>query len=88
MKKPQKKLVKSGRPKTKKDKKLWKRFRKGDDAVTAAIYSMHYPKLLQYGSRYARVEIVEDAIQELFNYLLVNRQKLGKTNNIEAYLKT
>lgn len=71
----------------KKNRKIWKRFRKGNDVAVTTIYVTYYPILSSYGRQFTKADIVKDCIQELFNYLIENRKKLGKTDNIEAYLK-
>lgn len=59
----------------------------GDVEAFGSIYRMFYNKLLRYGTIITpETEIVEDAIQDLFMWILENPQKIEKVQNFEVYL--
>ncbi|MCB0629636.1 MAG: sigma-70 family RNA polymerase sigma factor [Lewinella sp.] len=59
----------------------------GDEKAFCAIYQIYYNKLLRYGNIILpEIQLVEDAIQDLFVWILENPQKIKKINNFEVYL--
>ncbi len=69
------------------DGSLWEGLRQGEKSAFDQIYYLYVKLLFNYGKRYtANDELIEDCIQNLFTDLWVKRKKLGKTNNIKAYL--
>ncbi|MEG1634007.1 MAG: sigma-70 family RNA polymerase sigma factor [Rikenellaceae bacterium] len=65
---------------------LWDRFRSGDKDALEEIYIQNFDFLLNYGYRYADVDIVKDNIQELFVKLYLHRDNISCCNNIRLYL--
>lgn len=69
------------------DATLWKDFLAGSFEAFEKIYQQHFTSLLSYGKRLNdNVEIVKDAIQDLFIELWNNRQNLSKNVVINFYL--
>lgn len=59
----------------------------GEVEAFGVIYRIFYNKLLRYGTIITpETEIVEDAIQDLFMWILENPQKIKKVRNFEVYL--
>ncbi len=66
---------------------LWQKFQHGDDTALAAIYSIYFDHLYNYGFKFTHdVSLVEDCIQELFIKLLKTRQNLAAPSSIRNYL--
>ncbi len=66
---------------------LWSRFRSGDDAAFEAVYVQNFDLLLRYGAIYEHdVEVVKDALQEIFVKLYNTRTALNESGNIKSYL--
>lgn len=60
---------------------------KGNEKAFSKIYYDHYKLLYYIGLKYTtHNQIIEDSIQNVFVYLLKNREKLGPVSNIRAYL--
>ena len=69
------------------DIEIWFHFIQGDDRALALIYTATSPKLFRYGMKFTSDQtIVEEAIHDLFLYLINNRASLGLTDNILFYL--
>lgn len=52
---------------------------KGNDEAFSMIYFNHYDLLYYIGLKYSSdIQIIEDSIQNIFTYLLKNRNKLKK----------
>jgi RNA polymerase sigma factor (sigma-70 family) len=69
------------------DELLWTDFIDGHDEAYKKIYDSHIQSLFMYGCHFTIDEyLVQDCIQDLFIDLHNYRSKLGKTNNIKAYL--
>jgi len=69
------------------DIEIWNRFRKGEDFALSNIYSKNVEFLYQYGLKFtSKCELIEDAINDLFLYLIRNRKTIGETDNIRFYL--
>jgi len=65
----------------------WKRFKEGDRKAFQKIYDYFYDRMYWYGMKiYPDIELVEDAIQELFLKLYTSRENLSITNQVEFYL--
>jgi RNA polymerase sigma factor (sigma-70 family) len=66
----------------------WDKFRKdGSRDSISRIYFECFDLLFNYGLKHTKDrQIVEDAIQNLFSYLLKVRKTLGPVNNIVGYL--
>jgi RNA polymerase sigma factor (sigma-70 family) len=68
---------------------LWKQFKNGDQLAFQLMYRVHHKILISYGNKITQdVELVRDAVQDLFVNLWVRRHNLADTDNIEPYLKT
>ncbi len=65
---------------------LWASFIKGDMASFRNIYSQFYQPLYNFGLSYAKKEIVENCIQDMFLYILQHRSHLKNIKNVRAYL--
>ena len=60
---------------------------KGSEKAFSRIYHDHYKLLYYIGLKYTtHNQIIEDSIQNVFVYLLRNREKLSPVSNIRAYL--
>ncbi len=69
------------------DRKLWDAFRSGDRSALRTIYEKHVDALMDYGCRYCQdLNLVEDHLHDLFVYVWKNRERLGSTDSIRAYL--
>lgn len=69
------------------DGKLWDAFRSGDKSALRTIYEEHFDALMDYGCRYCQdLNLVEDHLHDLFVYIWKNRERLGSTDSIRAYL--
>lgn len=69
------------------DVELWELFLSGDKKALAYIYKRQYILLTAYGLKLTDdLELVKDAIQDLFVKLYLNRKTLNKTSNINTYL--
>ena len=65
----------------------WDNFVNGETTALAIIYNEHVDFLYSYGTKICRnTGLVEDAIQDLFLYLLSKRRKLITPNFIRLYL--
>jgi len=72
---------------TKQDKQVWTDFLAGSEEAFQTIYDTHIQLLFKYGCHFSADEdFIKDCIQDLFLDLLHYRSKLGKTDNIKAYL--
>lgn len=66
---------------------LLSRLQEGDVKAFGIIYGLFYNKLLRYGNIIlSDNKVVEDAIQDLFVWILQNPQSIQKVNNFEVYL--
>ena len=69
------------------DLQLWERFKAGDEAAFASIYSGHADVLYGYGMKLVKdSELVKDCIQDLFIELWDSKNKLSSVRSIKAYL--
>jgi len=60
---------------------------KNNDDAFAMIYFNHYDLLYYIGLKYSSdIQIIEDSIQNIFTYLLKNRNKLSHVTNVRGYL--
>ncbi|MEI7421179.1 MAG: sigma-70 family RNA polymerase sigma factor [Prolixibacteraceae bacterium] len=68
-------------------KDVWMRFKSGDIKAFELIYGDHIDFLYSYGTKMtADTEMVEDAIQDLFLYLLSKRDNLSNPDFVRYYL--
>ena len=67
---------------------LWQDFLNGNMTAFRQIYTDFYPGLYQFGRLYLDKAEVENAIQDMFLYILQRRDKLKKIDNLKAYLYT
>jgi len=68
-------------------KDVWMRFKSGDVKAFELIYGDHIDFLYSYGTKMtADTEMVEDAIQDLFLYLLSKRDNLSDPDFVRYYL--
>lgn len=72
---------------SKQDKQVWADFLAGSEEAFQMIYDTHVQLLFKYGCHFSADEdFIKDCIQDLFLDLLHYRSKLGRTDNIKAYL--
>lgn len=68
-------------------KDVWVRFKSGDVKAFELIYGDHIDFLYSYGTKMtADTEMVEDAIQDLFLYLLSKKDNLSNPDFVRYYL--
>ncbi len=68
-------------------KDVWIRFKSGDVKAFELIYGDHVDFLYSYGTKMTSdIEMVEDAIQDLFLYLLSKRDNLSDPDFVRYYL--
>ena len=68
-------------------KDVWMRFKSGDVKAFELIYGDHIDFLYSYGTKMtADTEMVEDAIQDLFLYLLSKKDNLSDPDFVRYYL--
>jgi len=67
---------------------LWHQFAKGDMRAFRRIYANFYPHLIRFGLLYLDKTETENAVQDVFLYILQHRNKLSKVSNVKAYLFT
>lgn len=66
---------------------VWNAFRKGDMDAMESIYRDYYQALYNYGYQICKnIDLVRDAIHNLFMDLWRRHQYLGDTNNLKFYL--
>lgn len=69
------------------DAVVWQQFLEGSREAFAALYASFAPLLYNYGCKQcADPRLVEDCIQDVFEYLLAHRTQLSPVNNVRAYL--
>ena len=69
------------------DAVIWQQFLEGSREAFAALYASFAPLLYNYGCKQcADPRLVEDCIQDVFEYLLAHRTQLSPVNNVRAYL--
>ena len=68
--------------------RLWLEFLKGNMGSFREIYADFYPLLFNYGTLYLEKQDIENAIQDLFLYILQRQKSLKKVDNVKAYLIT
>lgn len=69
------------------DLTLWKAFRSGDEKALITIFDRFTTPMYNYGYKIVgEPELVKDGIQDLFIEMWNNRQRLGDTDSIKAYL--
>ena len=65
----------------------WSRFKNGDIQAFEMIYNQHVDLLVSYGTKITSdLDLVEDAIQDLFLYLLSKKERLTDPRSIQYYL--
>jgi RNA polymerase sigma factor (sigma-70 family) len=68
-------------------KEIWDSFIKGDTHAFELIYNKHVDLLFNYGLKMTRnVDLIEDAIQDLFLYILARKENLTSPQYIQYYL--
>lgn len=66
---------------------LWNAFKKGDWEAYTSLYHAYYRLLNNYGYKFTRdVDLIEDAIHDLFTTLWTNRENLGSPISVKNYL--
>lgn len=66
---------------------LWESFLSGDDEAYACIYKKYVQVLFSYALQFTTDrELIKDCIQDVFEKIHRNRNKLNKTDNIKVYL--
>lgn len=69
------------------DNKIWKLVCEGDRAAFEVLYKSFAKILYQYGLSFtAKIELIEDCIQELFIRVYKNHKNLQKEVNVRYYL--
>lgn len=69
------------------DSLLWSNFLSGDDRAYSYIYNQYVQILFKYGLQFTTDrELVKDCVQDVFEKIHKNRNKLGQTDNIKLYL--
>lgn len=60
---------------------------KGNEEAFSLLYFYHYDMMYYCGLKYVSdIQIIEDSIQNVFIYLLKNRQRLKPVVNVKGYL--
>lgn len=68
-------------------KDVWIRFKNGDVKAFEMIYGGHVDFLYSYGTKMTSdTELVEDAIQDLFLYLLSRKENLSVPDSLRFYI--
>ncbi|MDP4207001.1 MAG: RNA polymerase subunit sigma, partial [Bacteroidota bacterium] len=63
------------------DSNLWDDFRKNKEYALSYIYHHHIEHIYSYGKKFTSyTDLIKDSIQELFFYLILNREHLGFTD--------
>ena len=66
---------------------VWQRCKKGDRNAFRQLYMDHIDNLMAYGRKLCPdMEILEDAVHDLFVYLWEKRESLGETDSVIKYL--
>jgi RNA polymerase sigma factor (sigma-70 family) len=66
---------------------LWKSFKSGDWEAYTSLYHAYYRSLNNYGHKFTRdLNLIEDAIHDLFVTLWTNRDNLGNPISVKNYL--
>ena len=66
---------------------LWKSFKGGDWEAYTSLYHAYYGFLNNYGHKFTRdLNLIEDAIHDLFVTLWTNRSNLGNPISVKNYL--
>lgn len=66
---------------------LWNAFKKGDWEAYTSLYHAYYRLLNNYGYKFTKdVNLIEDAIHDLFTTLWTNRENLGSPISVKNYL--
>lgn len=69
------------------DEILWQRYRDADQAAFTELSRRYYRKLLHYGLKFTpNIQLVEDAIQELYIHLWLYRNTINQTEYVKYYL--
>lgn len=69
------------------DAVTWQQFLEGSREAFATLYASFAPLLYNYGCKQcADPRLVEDCIQDVFEYLLSHRTRLSPVANVRAYL--
>jgi RNA polymerase sigma factor (sigma-70 family) len=66
---------------------LWELFKQGDWNAYTALYNAYFKVLNNYGHKFTRdVNLIEDAVHDLFIKLWTNRNNLGVPLSVKNYL--
>lgn len=69
------------------DEVLWQRYRDADQDAFTELSRRYYRKLLHYGLKFTpNVQLVEDAIQELYIHLWLYKKTINHTEYVKYYL--
>jgi RNA polymerase sigma factor (sigma-70 family) len=69
------------------DEILWQRYREADQSAFTELSRRYYRKLLHYGLKFTpNIQLVEDAIQELYIHLWLYRNTINQTEYVKYYL--
>jgi RNA polymerase sigma factor (sigma-70 family) len=65
----------------------WKELRQGDTRAYELIYNSYFDVLARYGCRLSKdIQVVEDAIQDVFIAIWRRKEHLGEVQNLKFYL--
>lgn len=73
-----------GLPKRPDDVALWEAFKRGEEDAFMLIYEQHFQSLCDFGVQIASLNMVEDAVQDMFVSL---RKKRGQLPRIKSSIK-
>lgn len=66
---------------------LWEQLKSGQRKALESIYNINYDSLVYYGKGLCPdIELVEDAIHDVFVKIWTRRENLSQTDNVKAYL--
>lgn len=69
------------------NRRLWQLFKSGNWEAFSGIYKNHFKLLNNYGHKFSKdVNLVEDAVHDLFVKLWTNRESLGDPVSVKNYL--
>lgn len=79
--------MKTGAELTIHNKELWHRFREGDDAAFAELYTLNVDAMLDYGLHFTPIrDQVKDVVQDVFVSIYNKRDKIVDVENVRLYL--
>ncbi len=68
---------------------IWTQIQNGDKTAFDKVYHLHIDSLYNYGSSLTSdIQLIEDAIQEIFINIWTKRSSISINSNIKGYLLT